>query len=112
MEGQSNIKLQKIWLTYIADAFLTDEEPDSTFNDIYDWVTNIYGEEWGDHSYPTELIGDYDEINIVLADLMDDNLDSGVAGYFWAKDNYTKRRQIPVTCYRYFQRKDLLLYRS
>ena len=70
----------------MADAFLKD----GTNNDIYDWVTNIYGEEWGDHS-STNLISDNDEITIFLLDLgNDDEPNGGTLGYFWAMENYTK----------------------
>jgi hypothetical protein len=70
----------------MADAFLKD----GTNNDIYDWVTNIYGEEWGDHS-STNLIPDNDEITIFLLDLgNDDEPNGGTLGYFWAMENYTK----------------------
>ncbi|OQY31181.1 MAG: hypothetical protein B6241_14705 [Spirochaetaceae bacterium 4572_59] len=81
--GSEEYQITDDMLTFLADGFLKEGE----FNDIYNWETTIYGEEWGAHSY-SELIGDYDDINIVLADLLHDDLASGVAGYFWAKDNF------------------------
>lgn len=59
-------------------------------NDIYDWVTNIYGEEWEtDTNGYTNLIPANDEITILLTDIYEDNRDDGgVVGFFWAKDNY------------------------
>ena len=71
----------------LADTFLKS----GSDNDIYDWVTNIFGEEWGSaaaekHNY---LIGKSDTITILLTDIMNDNSSyGGVMGYFYAKDNY------------------------
>ncbi|EIF51545.1 hypothetical protein [Sulfurovum sp. AR] len=74
----------------LADTFLKS----ASDNDIYDWVTNIYGEEWGNdaeakYSY---LISDNDEITILLTDIDDDGLPASgegrVVGFFWAKDNF------------------------
>src|SRR3990172_7324757 len=67
-------------------------------NDIYDWVTNIYGEEWG--SLPTyaqsDLISETtsnNQITILLFDIDNDNSTSGgVLGYFWSKDNFQTSR--------------------
>jgi hypothetical protein len=73
----------------LADKFLKDGDD----NDIYDWVTNIYGEEWGADASAkyTNLIGESDEINILLTDIdNDDSKNGGTVGYFYAKDNYTK----------------------
>lgn len=59
-------------------------------NDIYDWVTNIYGEEWeADNNGYINLIPKDDEITILLTDIDKDNsADGGVVGFFWPKDNY------------------------
>jgi len=62
-------------------------------NDIYDWVTNIYGEEWGEeaHEKYVNLIPEDNEINILFTDLgEDDNPYGGVMGYFYSKDNFEK----------------------
>ena len=72
----------------LADTFLKADSD----NDIYDWVTNIYGEEWGDYAADTysNLIGTDDEITILLTDIDNDNSkNGGVIGYFYPKDNYT-----------------------
>ncbi len=73
----------------LADTFLkTDLD-----NDIYDWVTNIYGEEWGSAAEAkySELIPEDDEITILLTDIDgDDNPTGGVIGFFWSKDNLDK----------------------
>ncbi len=77
----------------LADTFLKST---STNDDIYDWVTNIYGEEWSaaaEAKY-SELIPANDEITILLTDINDDGLpsngDGRVVGFFWAKDNFDK----------------------
>jgi hypothetical protein len=71
----------------LADRFL---QPGSD-NDIYDWVTNIFGEEWGSDAqdHESDLISEQDEITILLTDIDSDNSpEGGVIGYFYAKDNY------------------------
>ncbi len=74
----------------IADTFLLGDGSD---NDIYDWVTNIYGEEWdsdAQNKYPN-LIGADNEITILLTDIDGDNSPKGgVIGFFWSKDNFDK----------------------
>lgn len=60
-------------------------------NDIYDWVTNVYGEEWGSTAQAkyNNLIGANDEITILLTDIDGDNsANGGVVGFFWSKDNF------------------------
>jgi len=66
----------------LADTFLQS----GSDNDIYDWDTNIYGEEWGEkaNDIDSNLIGETDTINILLYKMSNDHL----AGYFWAKDNF------------------------
>jgi hypothetical protein len=71
----------------LADTFLKD----GTNNDIYDWVTNIYGEEWSSKAQDkySNLIGADGEITILLTDIDNDNSENGgVIGYFHPKDNY------------------------
>ena len=73
----------------LADTFLTD----GSDNDIYDWVTNIYEEEWGSDAKAKydQLIPEDDEITILLTDIDGDNsINSGVIGFFWSKDNINK----------------------
>jgi len=73
----------------LAQTFLKSE-PD---NDIYDWVTNIYGEEWNaaaGNKYDY-VIGASNEITILLTDIdNDDSANGGTIGYFFAKDNVKK----------------------
>ncbi len=76
----------------LADTFLKS----ASDNDIYDWVTNIYGEEWGSNAEAkySYLIPANDEITILLTDIDDDGLPASgegrVVGFFWAKDNFDK----------------------
>ena len=88
-----NSTITQEMVDFVADNFLKE----GSGNDIYDWVSNIFGDEWGnvDYTYyenqyydaiPT--IPDYNEINIVIVDIHDNNLDDGVVGFFWAKDNF------------------------
>ena len=72
----------------LASTFLQNDPS----NDIYDWVTNIFGEEWGSAAQDkySNLIGESDEINILLTDIDNDNAtNGGVIGYFYSKDNYS-----------------------
>jgi len=68
----------------LADTFL--KAGDS--NDLYDWVTNVYGKEWGDDakSLHNELIANSDYIDIIIDDMEND----GIAGYFYSKDNFVR----------------------
>lgn len=73
----------------LAEKFLKSQSD----NDIYDWVTNIYGKEWGSdaHSKYQEVIDANNEITILLTDIdQDNNPNGGVIGFFWSKDNITK----------------------
>ncbi len=75
----------------LADQFLKS----GSDNDIYDWVTNIFGEEWGSaaHNKYSELIAANNEITILLTDIDNDNsANGGTIGYFYSKDNYASAR--------------------
>ena len=63
-------------------------------NDIYDWVTNIYGAEWANDAQEADvnLIPNSNSINILLYNMNSSQL----AGYFWAKDNF-KKSKIPAS---------------
>ena len=70
----------------LAETFLKDNSD----NDVYDWVTNIYGEEWEtDLNGYTGFITANNEITILLTDIDEDNSPTGgVIGFFWSKDNF------------------------
>ena len=72
----------------LADKFLKS----GSDNDIYDWVTNIYGKEWGSDAQAkySNLIAESNTIDILLTDIdNDDSPNGGVVGYFWSKDNFS-----------------------
>jgi len=67
----------------LANTFLSTGDS----NDIYDWVSAVYGEEWGT-TPNTAYIDASNEITILLTDIDNDNSpNSGVVGFFWGKDN-------------------------
>lgn len=74
-------------VTAMADEFLEDGDTD----DIYEWVTNIYGDPWGTEadSYSNLIASSESEyITILLYDIDDDGSDDGgTVGYYWSKDN-------------------------
>ena len=82
----------------IANRFLRS----GPANDIYDWVTAIYGAPWGPHEY-TNVIppSAADTINIVLYDIDGDGLpspgDARVVGYFSAVHNYLRDGNPPLS---------------
>ncbi|MBI9101711.1 MAG: hypothetical protein JEY99_04810 [Spirochaetales bacterium] len=75
----------------MADAFLKEGE-----DKIYEWITGIFGDEWGEHDN-SSYIGNNDEITILLYDIDGDgggteapyDLEQGyyTAGYFWSEQN-------------------------
>ena len=75
----------------LADTFLLT----GLDNDIYDWVINIYGEEWGSN-LESYFISENNEITILLTDIPNasapiyDTPDGGIIGFFYPKDNYVK----------------------
>ena len=78
--------IEQSMIDKLTNSFLKDGDN----NDIYDWVSNIFGEEWG-KSNSDSLIDNNREITILLTDIDSDNIDSGgVLGYFYGKDNYKK----------------------
>ena len=77
-------------------------------NDIYDWVTTIFGDPWGPHSVlgrdgqPILIPADAaDEIHIFLYDIEADGYPTGprIVGYFWRAHNFL--RQPPPSIYQY-----------
>ena len=76
-------KINQQMVDDLAETFLKDSS--GTEDDIYDWVTNVYGEEWGSTG-DRNLISDSDYIDILVYNMDNDSY----AGFFWPKDNYTK----------------------
>ncbi len=86
--GLEDGKITMAKLDALAGKFLKADYD----NDIFDWVSSIYGAEWGDPHY-SNLLPETNpqEIHIVLWDINNDASTSptgGIVGYFWAKDNY------------------------
>ena len=69
-------------------------------NDIYEWITAIFGDPWGPHGtpflIPAEAAG---EIHILLFDIEGDGVpepgESRTVGFFWAKDNFVRDPEDP-----------------
>jgi hypothetical protein len=85
-DGCSKVKcINDNMIDILANKFLKE----GLDNDIYDWVTTVFGEEWGEPS-SSSLIEKNDHISILLTDISQDNVASGgVIGYFHSKDNFT-----------------------
>jgi len=74
-----------------VNAFQASFLQSGSNNDIYDWVTNIFGTPWGEHVFPNILIhsGAQNTIDILFLDIDHDNsMSGGVLGFFWSKDNF------------------------
>ena len=73
-------------------------------NDIYDWVTSIFGDPWGPYHHPApfpRLPADAgDEIHILLFDIDGDGVPSPgqarVVGFFFSKDNFLRNPDHPI----------------
>lgn len=78
-----NTKVTSDAVNKLSENFLKE----GLHNDIYDWVTGMCGEEWGEPKY-TWLIGKTDTIVILLYDIGNDNAESGTVGYFYGLHNY------------------------
>ena len=79
----------------MADAVGTKFLQPGAGNDIYDWITAIFGEPWGPHDIPILLAAEAaGEIHILLFDISGDGVpepgESRITGFFWAKDNFLR----------------------
>lgn len=80
----------------MVDAFADKFLQAGSDNDIYDWVSSIYGAPWGTHTFNNLIAsGSSSEIDILFFDIDDDGNDpadsepnGGVLGFFWSKDNF------------------------
>lgn len=76
-------KITQAMVEYYGQAFLKV----GPNNDIYDWVTFLLGEEYGDSLRYDGQIPVSDTITILITDLGD----TGLVGYFTAENNYAKK---------------------
>lgn len=86
--GPSSRKITPTKADAMVDAFLLPGDD----NDIYDWVSAIFGEEWSDEaaSYRDTIDG-HDTITILLYDIDSGSSGGIIVGFFWAKDNFLRR---------------------
>lgn len=83
----------------LAERFLKDGT-----NDIYGWVTAIYGKEWSDAGQVPEstLIDGHGEVHIFITNLNPGSTEAGgMMGYFWAVNNIDPKAPIndPILSY-------------
>ena len=85
----------------MADAVGTRFLQPGAGNDIYDWVTAIFGDPWGPHGAPILIPAEAgSEIHILLFDIEGDGVpepgESRIVGFFWAKDNFIRDPEHPT----------------
>ncbi len=74
------------WTDALADSFLQA----GADNDIYDWVSSAFGEEWSPEAAAySNTIDGHDTITILLYNIGNDG-PAGIVGFFWAKDNFIR----------------------
>ena len=67
----------------VAERFLSP----GSGNDIHDWVTTIFGDPWGPHSYDDLIPAEYaEQIHILVFDIGFDGEEGRIGGFFWSKD--------------------------
>ena len=82
----------------LADRFLRP----GAGNDIYDWVTAIYGDPWGRHPYANVIPpAAAREIHILLFDIERDGVpepgECRIVGFFWAVHNLRRSPDPPIS---------------
>lgn len=73
----------------LAPIFLNNGDDD---DDIFDLVTNVFGDPWGPQPYPNLVSEDERNIHVLLYDIDGDGIpatDGRVVGFFYGVDNYT-----------------------
>ena len=68
-------------------------------NDIYDWVSTIFGDPWGPHDIPVLIPPEAaDEIHIFLYDIANDGYPTGprIVGYFWSLHQRLRQPDHPL----------------
>jgi len=80
----------------MVDAFADKFLQIGSSNDIYDWISSVYGAPWGSHAF-TNLIpaASKDAVDILFFDIdgdgdPGDNPSTVTLGFFWNKDNFAK----------------------
>ena len=88
-------KVDQTMVDDMADKFLLDGSDDGNTDiiadDIYAWVTNIYGVPWGTEADKyTNLLGSTEaqNITILLYDIDNDSSSGSTIGFFYSKDNF------------------------
>jgi hypothetical protein len=100
-DGNRTYNITQTMVDAMADKYLTGP---ATNDDINDWNTAIFGEEWEAYAhttYPTYFIEDTNDITILLYDIDNDDVPSGAItlGFFWAKDNFLNTALEPLERY-------------
>ena len=82
----------------MVDAIATRFLRTGANNDIYDWVTTIFGAPWGPHRYsdliPPAAAG---QIHILLLDIDGDGSDGVAVGFFSPLHNFQRNPAAPIT---------------
>ena len=83
--GDCPLCVQQQMVDALADGFLRPGDD----NDIYDWITAIFGDPWGPHDSPSLIPAEYaEQIHILIYDIDDDGLETGSpTGYFSSSSN-------------------------
>jgi hypothetical protein len=91
--GPRSGRVDDAMLQVVLDRFLQEDDVPGVGNDIYDYVSNLLGPEWGAHS-STSQIPFTGQIHILLFNIDDDeSTNGGILGFFWARHNYLAENQ-------------------
>ncbi|MFW5826644.1 MAG: M30 family zinc metallopeptidase, partial [Alkalispirochaeta sp.] len=82
----------------MIDAIVTRFMREGDENDIFDWVSGVYGDPWGEREDSRLISSDRRDVHILFYDIDGDGapsqFQSRTVGYFWPKDNYAEGSQI------------------
>jgi len=97
-DDQWGTRVTQAMVDALAERFLlADGSPR-----IYQWITGIFGDEWGPTDY-AGLIGDNDSITILLYDIDADGMAfldvGGIVGFFYSKDNFVRSSSLGGVSY-------------
>ncbi|MBP7095817.1 MAG: hypothetical protein KBC36_06975 [Spirochaetia bacterium] len=84
----SGAKVTQTMVDAMGERFF---KPDTTGDDILDWVSGIFGDDYNPGSVPPYgMIADTDALDILVADIADQKIDNGgIVGYFHSLHNYS-----------------------